>query len=46
MVDPVRGQSVWRATVQSRLKSNPDAEDSEVLRMQATQAIFSQFPPH
>ena len=46
MVDPGRGQSVWRATVQSKLQSNPSAQDSEVLRMQASQAIFSQFPPH
>jgi hypothetical protein len=24
MVDPVRNQSVWRSTIQSRLKSRPD----------------------
>ena len=46
MVDPVRGQSVWRSTVQSKLQSKPDAEHSAELRLEASRALFAKFPPH
>jgi hypothetical protein len=45
MVDPTRGQSVWRSTVQSRLKSKVDAQDSQALREEAGRALFVEFPP-
>lgn len=45
MIDPVRNRSVWRATIQSRLKSEPDPAESEVRRTEAAKAVFAQFPP-
>jgi len=45
MVDPVRNQSVWRSTFQSRLKSKPDPQESEERRREAAHAIFAGFPP-
>ncbi len=45
MIDPMRGQSVWRSTIHSRLKSNPKPEGAEERRREAVMAIFSQFPP-
>lgn len=46
MIDPMRGQSVWRSTIQSTLKSNPDPETAPERRRQAAMAIFSHFPPY
>ena len=46
MVDPQRNQSVWRSTIQSRLKSQPDPEEAEARRREAAEAIFADFPPH
>ena len=45
MIDPARGQSVWRSTVQSRLKSKPDPAAEDELRREAAMAIFADFPP-
>ena len=46
MIDPMRGQSVWRSTIQSKLSSNPDPELAPERRREASMAIFSHFPPH
>ena len=45
LVDPRRNQSVWRSTIQSRLKSQPDPEGAEARLQEAAQAIFAEFPP-
>jgi len=45
MVDPARNQSVWRSTIQSRLKSKPDIEKAQQRRQEAVRAIFAGFPP-
>jgi len=45
MIDPVRGQSVWRSTIQSRLESKPDPATSDERRREAIVAIFADFPP-
>ena len=46
MVDPLRNQSVWRSTIQSRLKSQPDPQESEARRLEAAKAAFANFPPY
>jgi len=46
MIDPVRNRSVWRSTIQSRLKSRPDPQESEQRRQEAARAIFARFPPY
>lgn len=46
MIDPVRGQSVWRSTIQSKMSSNPDPEDAPERKREAAMAIFSHFPPY
>ncbi len=45
LIDPSRNQSVWRATVQSRLSSRPDPESDKALRYEAARAVFAEFPP-
>jgi hypothetical protein len=45
MVDPVRGQSVWRSIIQSRLKAQPSPSKAEENRRAAARAIFADFPP-
>jgi hypothetical protein len=45
MIDPMRGQSVWRSTIQSKLSSKPDPEAAPERRREAAMAIFSHFPP-
>jgi hypothetical protein len=45
LIDPVRDRSVWRAVVQSRLKSKPDPSGSSERRAEAARAIFAEFPP-
>lgn len=46
MIDPSRGQSVWRSTIESKLSSKPDPEAAPERRREAAMAIFSNFPPH
>lgn len=46
MIDPIRGQSVWRSTIESKLNSKPDPETAPERRREAAMAIFSNFPPH
>ncbi len=46
MIDPLRGQSVWRSTIQSKLSSKPDPETAPERRREAAMAIFSHFPPY
>jgi hypothetical protein len=46
MIDPMRGQSVWRSTIQSKLSSKPDPEAASERRREAVMAIFSHFPPY
>jgi hypothetical protein len=45
MIDPLRNRSVWRSTIQSRLKSKPDPQESELRRREAVRAVFARFPP-
>jgi hypothetical protein len=45
MIDPGRGQSVWRSMVQSRLSSKPDPESAQELQLEAGRALFAEFPP-
>ncbi len=45
LIDPERNQSVWRSTIQSRLKSNPDPQQNAERRREAAQAVFADFPP-
>ncbi len=45
MIDPIRGQSVWRSTIQSKLKSKPDPTTADERRREAAMAIFANFPP-
>lgn len=47
MIDPLRNRSVWRAVIQSRLRSNPDPSSAEAAqrRAEAARAVFADFPP-
>jgi hypothetical protein len=45
LIDPERNQSVWRSTIQSRLKSKPDPQQAADRRREAAQAVFADFPP-
>ncbi len=45
LIDPLRNRSVWRSTIQSRLKANPDPERAAENRALAASAIFANFPP-
>ena len=45
LIDPVRLQSVWRSTFESRLRDQPDPARAEENRRNAAAAIFAQFPP-
>lgn len=45
MVDPLKLRSVWRSTMQSRMRSQPDPERAAENRRAAAEAIFAQFPP-
>ncbi|MEH6582725.1 MAG: DUF4136 domain-containing protein [Halioglobus sp.] len=45
MIDPTRGQSVWRGTVQSKLSSKEKPEESDALRHEAGRAVLAGFPP-
>ena len=45
MIDPMRNQSVWRSTIESRLNSTSTAGEDDSLRREAATAAFAQFPP-
>ncbi|WP_439107362.1 DUF4136 domain-containing protein [Congregibacter sp.] len=45
LIDPERNRSVWRSTIQSTLKSNPDPKDAEMNRAVAVKAVLAPFPP-
>ena len=45
LIDPARNRSVWRSTIQSRLKSNPDPKDAPRNRATAAKAVLAPFPP-
>ena len=45
MIDPLRNQSVWRAIVDSRLRSSPTPEQTAELNREAARALFAEFPP-
>ncbi|MCB1705087.1 MAG: DUF4136 domain-containing protein [Halioglobus sp.] len=45
MIDPLSLQSVWRATIHSNMRSQPDTEEAARYRQQAAQAVLAQFPP-
>ena len=45
LIDPGRNRSVWRSTIQSRLKAQPDPEEARDNREKAARAVFSQLPP-
>lgn len=46
LIDPHRNRSVWRSTIQSRLKAQPDPERAAENRARAAAAVFANFPPH
>lgn len=45
MIDPVRGQPVWRSRLHTRLTAEPDSPGAEQARQEAAAAIFADFPP-
>ena len=45
MIDPLRNRSVWRSTIQSRLKARPDPDEAEQRRAIAAEAVLAPFPP-
>lgn len=45
LIDPGRNRSVWRSTIQSRLKAQPDPDKARENREKAAQAVFAQLPP-
>lgn len=45
MIDPLRSRSVWRSTIQSQLKSSPDADSAARKRAMAAKAVLAPFPP-
>jgi len=45
LIDPMRNRSVWRSTIQSRLRAQPDPESARKNRAAAARAVFEQFPP-
>lgn len=45
MIDPVSLRSVWRSTMQSRMRSEPDPQRADENRRAAAQVVFAKFPP-
>jgi hypothetical protein len=45
LIDPQRNRSVWRSTIQSRLKAQPSADESARNRAIAAKAVLAPFPP-
>lgn len=45
LIDPGRNRSVWRSTIQSRLKGQPDPDTARENRAAAARAVFADLPP-
>ena len=45
LLDPERGQSVWRSVLESRMRDMSDPVQAEEIRRTAAEAIFNEFPP-
>jgi hypothetical protein len=45
LIDPMRSRSVFRSTIQSRLKEQPDPEKGAERRARAATAVLKPFPP-
>jgi len=45
LIDPLRNRSVWRSTIESRLRAQPDPETAARNRATAAQAVLAPFPP-
>lgn len=44
LIDPLRNRSVWRSTIESRLRAQPDPEAARN-RARAARAVLAPFPP-
>lgn len=44
-IDPLRNRSVWRSSIQSELKKQPDADRGAQARAAAAEAVLAPFPP-
>ena len=45
MVDPMRNQPVWRATLHTQLTGQPGTAQADQARQKAAAELFAQFPP-
>lgn len=45
LIDPLRNRSVWRSTIESRLRAQPDPETAARNRARAARAVLAPFPP-
>ncbi len=45
LIDPNRNRSVWRSTIQSRLKAQPDPDQAAQNRAKAAKLVLAPFPP-
>ena len=45
LIDPLRNRSVWRSTIESRLRAQPDPAQAERNRVTAARAVLAPFPP-
>lgn len=45
LIDPLRNRSVWRSTIESRLRPQPDPEVAARNRASAARAVLAPFPP-
>jgi hypothetical protein len=44
-IDPMRNRSVWRSSIESELKKQPDPARGDELRARAAEAVLAPFPP-
>jgi hypothetical protein len=44
-IDPLRNRSVWRSTIQSQLRAQPDQKRREEIRARAAEAVLAPYPP-
>lgn len=44
-IDPDRTRSVWRSTIQSRLKAQPDPDKAQENRARAAKIVLAPYPP-